>query len=114
MKFSVLPESSERWTTVIAVDGSSTPSFCSAISSSSHGDLAGEYLGDGVGLHVEAIDTFQVEGDCYRGDGRNVERISCTARLFLFFSIHCGVGTSGVYWPAMKPSRRNRSQLGRS
>ena len=42
VKFSVVPESSARCTTVIGVSGSSVPSFCSAIFSSFTGDLAGE------------------------------------------------------------------------
>ena len=36
MKFSVVPESSERWTTVMSLSGSSRPSFCFWICSSFH------------------------------------------------------------------------------
>src|SRR5213592_1804159 len=36
VKFSVVPEPSERWTTVMAVDGSLAPEFSALIAGSSH------------------------------------------------------------------------------
>ena len=72
MKFSVVPESSERCTAVIARSGS----VDAVVQRGDRrvvpvGDRAGEDAGDGGGVEVERVDALDVERD---GDRRDVGR----------------------------------------
>ena len=69
VKLSVVPESSERCTAWIAVDGSLAPGLSALIAGVVPlGDLAGEDLGQGGRLELEVVHAVEVVGDGDRAD----------------------------------------------
>ena len=105
MKFCVVPESSERCTTVIGADGSVAPELSAAIFGSFQVVIvAVEDPGDRVGVELEVGDAVDVVRDGDRGDvDREVDALGAGGAAL---EVHRELGVLEV----RRRSRRSRTR----